>query len=443
MKYVINKALQMGVEEGEVFYLNSIKEEIGFENNQLKTVNTSQNSGVALRGVKNERLGYVTSSNLENTEGMIENLIEVTNYSPNKEFNFSPNKNLEQKDYGSDDIWNISMERLIEDGQKAIEIINKYDNEVLVNIDFSKEKQEINIVNTNNVDLHYKKDMFNAVIGANLIQGTSFIQCGVSEKNGSGKYDIYAMAEKTIEKINLAKKESSFEPGNKTVVFTPEALTEVFLTLQMGINGGAVARGISPLCNKIGERILSDKITIIDDGTTSMPFDDEGTEAQRTLVIRNGVLNSYIHSLKSAAQLGQRPTGNGLRNQDLFTHKKYDSAPVPDITNWIIEPGNVKYEDMIADIKDGVIIDNIMGIFMNNLVNGDFAGNIGMGYAIKDGKIAGRIKDAAINANIYDIFLNNVVALSDKTYKCSLFGFIGTHEIPYIMLKDINIAGKK
>ena len=117
--------------------------------------------------------------------------------------------------------------------------------------------------------------------------------------------------------------------------------------------------------------------------------------------------------------------------------------PHPDITNWVMKPGNVKYKDMVSEIKDGIIIDNIMGIFMNNLENGDFAGNIGMGYVIKNGAIVGRLKDATINANIYDIFLNNIVALSDTSYKASFFDFIGTHLYPYIMLKDINISAKK
>jgi PmbA protein len=448
MKKILDKAVEMGIQEGEIFYLNNIKEEIGFENSQLKTVNSSQNAGIAFRGIKDGKMGYVTSSNLDNAEQIAHDMLEVINYSPKKEFNFSQNKQVEHKNYGNDEIWNVPMEKLIEDGHKAIDLIKKYDDEVLVSVQFAKEKQEINIVNTNDVNLQYKKNNFSLGMGGSLIQGTSFIQCGISEKNGSGKYDIRELAEKTIEKISMAKQDCSFEAGNKPAIFTPSAMLEILITLQQGISGDTVARGISPLCGKIGERILSDKITLIDDGTmedgvSSMPFDDEGVPAQKSVLVQNGVLKSYIHSLKTAAKLGYAPTGNGLRTQDLFTYKKYDIAPKPDITNWIMAPGNVKYEDMIADIKDGIIIDNIMGIFMNNLINGDFAGNIGMGYAIKNGKIAGRVKDAAINANIYDVFLNNVVALSDKSYKCSLFDFIGTHVMPYVMLKDINIAGKK
>lgn len=448
MKHILDKFMNMGLQEGELFYLNSIKEEIGFENNKLKTVNTSQNSGVALRAVKDGKLGYVTSSNLDDVDSMIENLIKVAQYSPQKQFDFSKNQKFQEKKYSNNRVGDMSIEKLMEDGHKAIDIIRRYDDNVLVSLDFSKEEQEVTLVNTNDVNVSYKKDIFSVYMSGNLIKGTSFIGEGVGQKNTYGKCDIEEMAENIIEKISMAKQEASFMPGNKTVIFTPKALTEVFLTLQEGVNGGAIARKISPLCNKLGEKIISDKITIFDDGTmedgaSSMPFDDEGTPAQRTLLVKNGVLNSYLHSLRTATQVGQDPTGNGLRTQNLFHYKIHDIPPRADITNWIIEGGNVKYEDMVADITDGIIIDDIIGIFMNNLINGDFAGNIGMGYVIKNGKIAGRVKEAAINANIYDVFLNNVVALSDRNYNCSLFGNIGTHKMPYIMLKDINIAGKK
>lgn len=447
MKNIIDKVIEAGAEEAELYYLNDIKEEITFENNKLKTVNNSQNSGVGVRAVKDGKMGFVTSSNLDDINKLAKNAIEVTTFSPKMEFGFACKAEMPHINLSSKKIWDIPMDNFIKDGERVIDKVKKYDDSILVNVTFNKEKRETRIINTNGLDAEYEKDNFNVFVQGNLIEGSSFINCAVSEKNKSGNYNIEEMAERIIKDISIGRKNCDFEAGSKSVILTPTVLTQVLLTLQRGVNGNLVEKGISPLCGKIGEKIFDEEISIADDGTMeegegSMAFDDEGTPAQKTVIVENGVLKSYLHSIKTATKLGYNPTGNGLKNEKLFLTKKYDIMPHPDITNWIMSPGNVKYEDMISEIKDGVIIDDIMGIFMNNLENGDFAGNIGMGYVIKNGKIIGRLKDAAINANIYDIFLNNIVALSDKLYRASLFSCIGTHMYPYIMLKDINISSK-
>jgi PmbA protein len=219
-------------------------------------------------------------------------------------------------------------------------------------------------------------------------------------------------------------------------------LSQILSTLYQSLNGTMIEKGVSPLCGRIGENIFDDRITIIDDGTLrdgvfSMPFDDEGTRAQRTVLFEKGALKSYIHSLRTAEKLGQTPTGNGLKHTGMMSTKSLDAMQRPNISNWTMTPGNIAYEEMIKDIRDGVIVDDIMGLFTSNLLNGDFNGNIGIGYLIKDRKIVGRIKDAAINANIYYLFKTNIVGLSSESY------YAEGHRFPYIMLKDIYIAGKK
>lgn len=448
MKNILDKTAARGINEAEIYYLDSIKEEIKFENDMLKAVSTSQNSGAALRFVKDGRMGHVASSNLDDIDRIVDNALEVSNFSPLKEFDFAKNSKLQAKDYGSPKIWDIPMEKLIEDGRRAVEIIKKHDPEVQVSASFAKIRDNVRVLNSNGVDVECRKNRFSAAVVCKLIKETSFIEVGKADNNLTGKYDIEAFAEESIRQLELSKKDFTVGTGKMPVILSPLAVSEVLLTLQLGVNGLMVERGISPLKGKIGERMLSEKFTLIDDGTwdngdSSMAFDDEGTPSQKTVLFQNGILKSYLHSLKTAAKLGFEPTGNGLRQQQLFVSKKYDANPAPDTTNLIMEGGKVKLDDMIKDIHQGVIIDHIMGIFMNNLLNGDFAGSIGQGYLIKDGKTVGRLKNAAINENIYNIFLNNIVELCDMPERTAFLGSIGSHLFPYVMLKDINIAGKK
>ena len=448
MNEIINNLTNKGVSEAELFFSDTTKENITFENGTLKSADTSQNAGIAIRAVKDNNVAFVTSSNLEDAEKIAENAIEVSKFSPKKDFEFAYNKEKIHETIGSAEIFNIPMEKLIEEGNKAVSIIKKYDSNIQVDINFNKEKRCTHLINTKGTDVEYEKNSFNAMVIGSLIEGTSFINCISLEKNNSGSMDIEKLSYDVIKNIEISKKDCAFLPGKKEVILTPSALCEILLTLQRGVNGAIVEKGISPLKGKIGEKIFDDKISIYDDATledgdATMSFDDEGTPARKTTIIKNGFLNSYIHSLRTASKLGQEPTGNGLRTDALFPFRKYDAPPAPNITNWVMDKGNIPYEDMVSNIKDGVIIKSIMGILMNNLENGDFAGNIGMGYVIKNGKIAGRLKDAAINANIYDIFLKNIVDLSSSLYKASAFDYLGSHLMPYVLLKDINISAKK
>ncbi|GEM_PF-104638 len=451
MGNILENVVNRGIKEAEVFYLDNFHEEVVFENNTLKTVKKSQSSGAALRMVKDGRMGFVSSTNLADTDKLLDNAEAITKYSEPKEFGFAKKVNYNDVNVKNDKIWDIPDEKMIEDGYTAVEAIKKYDTEILTNIKFLRERQRVKLENTNGVDAAYDKDILSIALTGNLTEGTNLLQCYSMENGLREDYDICQLAEKTIEKIKLSRNNCSFQQGKKAVIFTPKFLGEALITLQAGLSGISASRGISPLCNKLGERIFDERVTVIDDGTMeggcgSTPFDDEGVSAQRTVLIENGILKSYIHSLKSAEKLGQAPTGNSFKRSTIAYSKEIELIPQPSLTNMIMKPGNTKFEDMVADIKDGIIIDYLMGIFANNLMNGDFSGNIGMGYVIKDGKIVGRVKDAIINVNIYEIFNKNLVGLSDSLHSVSPFGdfiSIANHRLPYAMFKDINVTAKK
>jgi PmbA protein len=442
MSKLIEKIINKGATEAEIVELDKVVREITFENNQLKAVKTSQNSGLALRTVVDHKMGFTSSTNVDDLDKVVDNAISVSKFSGPKEFNFSSPSEYENMELTNNKIWEIEEEQLIEDGVHAIESLKKYDKEILTYLSFSKEKTKIKLENSNGVKASYEKDILGTNVFISLIDGTNFIYSGEFHSSLSEKYDLDSMLDKIKEKVTLLKQTPNFEPSNKNVILTPNAIYMIFLTLYAGLNGSMIEKGVSPLCGKIGEKVFDDRISIVDDGTLkngiyTMPFDDEGTKTQRTVLFENGILKNYIHSLRTAEKLGYAPTGNGLKHARGSSIKALSAIQGPNISNWVMAPGTIAYEDMIKDIRDGVIIDEIMGIFTSNLVNGDFAGNIGTGYLIKDGKIVGRAKDAAINANIYQILNANLVGISDKVYNTD------GHSFPYVMLKDIYIAGKK
>lgn len=155
-------------------------------------------------------------------------------------------------------------------------------------------------------------------------------------------------------------------------------------------------KGISVYADKLNKRIAPKGVTIIDDGTQmhargSINVDDEGVEGQKTTLVEDGVLRTYMHDRISALHYGVEPTGNGRRQS--FRH-----PPVPRMRNTYMEPGEVPPEDIIKSVKRGVYAET----FTNGQVMigaGDFTFYIKTGHLIEDGKLTKPIKDTNIIGN--------------------------------------------
>lgn len=177
----------------------------------------------------------------------------------------------------------------------------------------------------------------------------------------------------------------------------------------------------SDLLNK---KICDEHINVVDDGTIpfnrgSVNFDDEGVEGQKTYIVKDGVLTSYLHDRISAKHYGVAPTGNGRRDT-------FRNVPIPRMRATYMEAGNMKEEDIISTVKKGIYADN----FTNGQVQigaGDFTFFVKSGYLIEDGKLTQPIKDINIIGNgpkaLADI---TMVATNDKidngTWTCGKDG---------------------
>ena len=155
-------------------------------------------------------------------------------------------------------------------------------------------------------------------------------------------------------------------------------------------------KGTSIFSSLMNKKVASDQVTIIDDGTIessrgAINIDDEGNESQRTVLVENGVLKSYLHDEISAKHFNVAPTGSGRRQS--FRH-----APIPRMRATIMENGPHTPEEIISTVKKGVYCVS----FANGQVNiggGDFAFYVKHGYLIEDGKLTQPIKDVNIIGN--------------------------------------------
>ncbi len=159
------------------------------------------------------------------------------------------------------------------------------------------------------------------------------------------------------------------------------------------LEASSVAYGRSPFAGKIGEKIASGKVTAIDDGTIpgawgSVNIDDEGTPAQKNVLIENGVLKSYMIDKMGGRRMGMRSTGSGRR-------QSYAYNPTSRMTNTYIAAGNDKNEDIIASMEYGLYAKEMGGGSVNP-VTGDFNFAVSEGYMVRNGVICEPVRGASL-----------------------------------------------
>jgi TldD protein len=183
-------------------------------------------------------------------------------------------------------------------------------------------------------------------------------------------------------------------------------------------------KNISIFSDQLGKKVCNERISVVDDGTVpfnrgSVNFDDEGVEGQKTYLVKDGVLTSYMHDRISSKHYGVAPTGNGRR-------ESFKCMPIPRMRATYMEPGDMKEADIISTVKHGIYVDN----FTNGQVQigaGDFTFFVKSGYLIEDGKLSRPIKDINIIGNgpkaLADITMVAGNAMTDNgTWTCGKDG---------------------
>ena len=204
-------------------------------------------------------------------------------------------------------------------------------------------------------------------------------------------------------------------------------------------------KGVSIYADKLGQKIASDEVTIVDDGTVlnargAINHDDEGVSGQRTTLVENGTLRSYMHDQISAKLMGATPTGNGRRQS--FRH-----PPLPRMRATYMTAGQRDPEEIIGSVSRGIYASS----FTNGSVMigaGDFSFYIKTGFLIEDGKLTQPIKDTNIIGNGPEVLqqtdmVGNDFKMDDGNWVCGKDGQSVPVSLgmPTVRVESINIGG--
>ena len=231
--------------------------------------------------------------------------------------------------------------------------------------------------------------------------------------------------ERTLERLNPRKVSTRKVP----VVFDRRVSGSLVSHLASAANGASVARKTSFLRDKMGEKLFADGIRIIDDprrlrGLRSHPFDGEGVAGRKLALVDDGVLRSWILDCATARELGLATTGHAQRG--------VSSVPSPGASNLHLEAGRLSPEALIADIKDGFYVTDLIGMGAN-MVTGDYSRGAS-GFWIENGKRTFAVSEVTIAGHLLDIF-RTLTPANDLEFR------YGTNA-PTVRLEGLTVAGQ-
>ena len=230
--------------------------------------------------------------------------------------------------------------------------------------------------------------------------------------------------ERAVARLNPGKVAS----GPMPVLFDPRVGASLIGHLTGAISGAAIARGTSFLLGKLGEQIFASGIEIIDDplrphGLRSRPFDGEGLAVSATSLVRDGILTTWLLDSASARQLGLDPTGHAARGGA--------GAPGVSTTNTYLAPGRTSRDDLIAGVKRGVYVTELIGQGVNG-VTGDYSRGAA-GFLIEDGVLTTPVDEFTIAGNLKDMFLQ-LTAADDLEFRYAT-------NVPTLRIDGMTVAG--
>ncbi|MBE6238921.1 MAG: TldD/PmbA family protein [Bacteroidales bacterium] len=254
------------------------------------------------------------------------------------------------------------------------------------------------------------------------------------------------LADEIVKDID-ARFEASRPKGGQMSVVMGAGASGILLHEAMGhaFEADFNRKGQSIFSDKMGQRICPEGISVVDDGTVAFNrgsgnYDDEGVAGEKTYMVTDGILTSYLHDRISAQWYGVRPTGNGRRENFRYN-------PIPRMRATYMESGNADPEGIISEVKEGIYVDE----FSNGQVKigeGDFTFFVKSGYVIENGRLTMPVKDINIIGNgpqaLSDILaVGNDLKIDNGTWTCGKEQSVAVScGMPTVLVRNLTVGGE-
>lgn len=455
LQKVLNESLSKGGDYADLFFEHTINHNIALRDGEVNRASSNVDYGVGVRVVVGDQTGYAY---VENTtlEDMLRaartaaGIAKMSHHDNSLKIESTNFKNY----YKIQKSWEeVSVNCKKEFVEKLNSRIFELDTRVVkASVSLSDSTSYILFFNSEGV-LTWDYRPMAIMYGSCTMEDNGKIENGYSSRAYRKGFEflnddlIETLAREAVEQTSLMFKAIKPKGGEMPVVMGAGS-SGILLHEAIGhaFEADFNRKNVSIFSDLLGKKICNTDINVVDDGTIeyargAINFDDEGVESQKTYIVRNGVLESYLHDRISAKYYGLNPTGNGRR-------QSFRYAPMPRMRVTYMESGTSREEDMIAQVKQGVYVDN----FSNGQVQigaGDFTFFVKTGYLIENGKLTQPIKDINIIGNgpkaLGDItMIGNNLRVDESAWTCGKDGQsvpVG-QGLPSVLVSKLTVGGE-
>ncbi|MCL6429367.1 MAG: TldD/PmbA family protein [Anaerolineae bacterium] len=420
----------------EVYAAREEETPVSFKANRLHSIETREARGLALRVVVEGRIGFASSSQLDEPELLVRDALATARFGPASALAY-PTQQVQDPGLGLYDqrIADLSADTMVQIGQQMIDRVRAHGEDILCDADVRKSTGTVLLLNSSGGQGTYCQTVVWLGLNANRVRGTDILD--IWEEDASchlAAIDAEGVVRTVLEKLDLAEEIAPIRTASLPVIFTPKGVYMTLLApLQAALNGKLVLQGASPLAGRLGERVFDPGFSVFDDGRvpgqpTSAPMDGEGVPTRRTALVQEGSVSAFYYDLQTAGLAGTESTGNGQRG--------LTSLPSPATHALRIVPGTASYEAMLSDISEGLLVDQTMGAWAGNVLGGQFSGNVHLGFRIEKGRLVGRVKDTMVAGNVFEA-LAHLAGIGDRAHWVG-----GRAEIPYLYIPSLAVSAR-
>lgn len=460
LNILIKTALSCGGDFADLYFEYSLANELSLRDSEVNSTGTHIDYGMGVRVLHRDQTGYAYTENTSMHE-----MIKAAKVASKIAIHSNSSGNIQN--VSRKDIHDISSSNSlyrVRQPWEQVELSQKIPylkelNDLIFQSDSRVSKVMARISDSNSSILYYNSEgtlltdirpMF-SLVATCIMESEGRVENGSSSRSYRAGFEfltkelIKEIAQEVVRKTSFLF--GAIQPkGGEMPVVMGSGSSGILLHEAIGhaFEADFNRLGTSIFANKLGKKICSDEISVVDDGTIpfnrgSINFDDEGIKSQKTYMVNQGVLTSYLHDRISASFYKTAPTGNGRR-------ESFRYMPLPRMRATYMENGKSSEKDIISSVKFGIYADN----FTNGQVQigaGDFTFFVKSGYLIENGKLTAPVKDINIIGNgpeaLADIVaVSNNLLVDNSTWTCGKEQYCAVScGMPSVLVRKLTVGG--
>lgn len=417
-------AYEIYIDETKLIELDSKQDELNFAKEEIDL-------GLGIRVIKDNKIGFAFTSNLEKIVETANQAVENTKLNKTDEnYAFSETGKVRDVKKVYDNKFNdLNLDESVEVLKTVISTATDSGCDV-TGSGFSASEGRSLIINSNDVSIENKGTGFGIGLSVTIQKDGKIATAYNSQSSRFFDIDGEKLANEVCDLAKNSLETKPIETNDYDVVLDYYAATGLLQTFIGAFDGENVGRGRSILKDKIGTEIANPTLSIIDNpllekGMYSTKCDGEGSVSQKTDLIKEGVLSSFIYDIYTANKQNVETTSNGFRGS-------YITTPM-------ISPSNLefKFSEMkdLSEVDKGVLTTSVLGAHTANPISGDFSVEASNAFKIENGELTDPVEKAMISGNIFEI-MKKVEGIKSEIKQ------YGPYVIPKLLAHDIRVVGQ-